>query len=88
MVDLIGPALNQATTASMSAKNVSSAQPKSEKDSLVASSSPDMIDEVSISNEAMDIGRVMEIVKNAKTLVGSDSQVTLSDNSERLNMLA
>ncbi len=85
MVDQIGPTANQAILASI---KVDSTQPKREKASLVAVSSPDMIDEVSISNEAMDIGRVMEIVQDAKTRVQSDQQVTLSSNTERLDMLA
>jgi|GEM_PF-6984975 len=84
MVDIIGPSVNQATSALMGAKKVDAR----EKPSLVTPSSPEMIDEVSISNEAMDIGRVMEIVKDAKALVESNKQLTLSGDVERLNMLA
>jgi len=84
MVDIIGPSVNQATSTLMGAKKVDTR----EKPSLVAPSSPEMIDEVSISNEAMDIGRVMEIVKDAKALVESNKQLTLSGDVERLNMLA
>jgi len=84
MVDIIGSVANQATSALMGAKKVDAR----EKTPLVSPSSPKMVDEVSISNEAMDIGRVMEIVQDAKTRVENDPQVTLSGgNSERLDML-
>ena len=83
MVGIIGSVANQATSALMGAKKVD----VREKAPLVSPSSPEMVDEVSISNEAMDIGRVMEIVKDAKMRVESDPQVTLSGNAERLNML-
>ncbi len=71
MVDIVGPAANQISSALTGVKNTDSVQAEREKVSLNASTSPEAIDEVSISNEAMDIGRVMEIVQEAKARVES-----------------
>ena len=87
MVDIIGPAANQIATSLTGTKGMDSVRSEREKPSLNAPSSPEAVDEVSISNEAMDIGRVMEVVQEAKARVESMPNVTLSDNPERLDTL-
>ena len=87
MVDSIGASTGQILSALTGAKDTGSAQSKQGRTMLNDASSPDTVDEVSISNEAMDIGRVMEIVQEAKEHVKNEPQLTLSNDIERLNML-
>ncbi|MCK5385356.1 MAG: hypothetical protein KAJ29_07230 [Alphaproteobacteria bacterium] len=86
MVDLIGPAANQISSAT-GMKGMDSVQAEREKVSPNTSISSEAIDEVSFSDEAMDLGRVMEIVEETKAYVESDLTSTLSNDAERLNML-
>ncbi len=87
MVDIIGSAASQITSASIGVRNVDSVQAKREQVSGNTPSSSEAVDKVSISSEAMDIGRVAEVAQEAKALIKSDPQVTLSNDTERLSML-
>lgn len=90
MVDLVGSAASQiASMLSTKKADFASSEQQGEKISLNSStSSTEVVDEVSISNTAMEIGRVMEIVQEARARVESAPSFTLSDDAQRLDMLA
>lgn len=84
MVDSIGSAGIQASAVLLA---VQKNDPIREKQEISTSSSPNAVDEVSLSNEAMDIGRVMEIVQDAKAHIESNPKTTLSGGGELLDEL-
>lgn len=87
MVDIIGPSANLVSSALTGSKSVDSVESGRKQAVLNDATSTEVVDEVSISNEAMDIGRVMEIVQEAKARIEGEPKVTLSNDSERLSML-